>query len=60
MSIEFINDKNELFQTVVGYDHVQEILVRNGYGENTFNSPVMVNGRVFFEIYGMRKGIHLK
>lgn len=47
----------ELFQTVVGYDQVQEILKRNGYGKNTFNSPVRVNGKVFFEIYEMGKGM---
>lgn len=41
----------ELFETAVGYDKVQEILVRNGYGKNTFNSPVRVNGKVFFEVY---------
>ena len=41
----------ELFPTVVGYDQVQKILVRNGYGKNTFNSPVKVNGKVFMDIY---------
>lgn len=41
----------ELFQTVVEYDEVQEILLRNGYKKNTFNSPVRVNSKVFFEVY---------
>ena len=50
----------ELFPKVVAYDQVQEILKRNGYGKNTFNSPVRVNGKVFFEIYEMGKGIYLK
>lgn len=50
----------ELFVKVVGYDQVQDILMRNGYGKNTFNSPVKVDGRVFFEIYRMGKGMYIK
>lgn len=45
----------ELFASAVGYDKVQEVMVRNGYRKNTFNSPVKVNGNVFFEIYRMGK-----
>ena len=50
----------ELSPKVVGYDQVQEILKRNGYGKNTFNSPVKVSGKVFIEIYERGEGRLLK
>jgi predicted nucleic acid-binding protein/ribosomal protein S18 acetylase RimI-like enzyme len=43
----------EVFKTIVDYQDVQEILIKNGKAKNTFVSPLRISNTIFNQIYRM-------